>query len=117
MSAGTADIARAADLLAARLPGPLAGLARLAYNYRWAWTPGGPELFAAVDPDRWRQCAENPVRLLQEASAEALARASQDAGLLERAAGVEAVVQADLARAATGPTAPDGTIAYFSAEF
>ena len=29
-------------------------LARLAYNYRWAWTPGGAEVFRSVDPHRWR---------------------------------------------------------------
>jgi glycogen phosphorylase len=115
--AGQQDLERAATGLASRLPEPLGVLARLAYNYRWAWTPGGPELFAAVDADRWRRCMENPVRLLQEAGPEALERAAGDAELLERAAGIEQVVQADLARPATGPTAPDGTIAYFSAEF
>jgi glycogen phosphorylase len=115
--AGHEDLDRAAAGLASRLPDELGALTRLAYNYRWAWTPGGPELFAAVDADRWRRCAENPVRLLQETSADALARAAADSELLERAAGIEAVVQADLARSATGPTAPDGTIAYFSAEF
>jgi starch phosphorylase len=114
---GHQELDRAAAGLASRLPEPLAVLARLAYNYRWAWTPGGPELFAAVDADRWRRCLENPVRLLQEAGTDALERAAGDAELLERAAGVEQVVQADLARPATGPTAPDGTIAYFSAEF
>jgi starch phosphorylase len=115
--AGQQDLERAAAGLASRLPEPLGVLARLAYNYRWAWTPGGPELFAAVDADRWRRCMENPVRLLQETGAEALERAAGDAELLERAAGVEQVVQADLTRPATGPTSPDGTIAYFSAEF
>jgi starch phosphorylase len=115
--AGRDDLDRAAAGLAARLPEPLGVLSRLAYNYRWSWTPGGPELFASVDPDRWRRCAENPVRLLQEADPAAIERAAGDAELLERAAGIEAVVQADLAREPTGPTAPDGQIAYFSAEF
>jgi starch phosphorylase len=115
--AGRDDLDRAAAGLAARLPEPLAVLSRLAYNYRWSWTPGGPELFASVDPQRWRRCAENPVRLLQEARPEAIEQAAGDAELLERAAGIEAVVQADLARESTGPTAPDGQIAYFSAEF
>ena len=113
MSAGTADIARAADLLAARLPGPLAGLARLAYNYRWSWTPGGPELFRAVDPDRWERCGENPVRLLQEADPVLVERAAADTALHERIAAVEAEVAADLAR----PDAEGDSVAYFCAEF
>ena len=40
--------ARAADL-AARLPEALAPLARIAFNYRWAWYPRGKEVFRAVD--------------------------------------------------------------------
>ena len=52
MTAGHHDLQRAADALAARIPGPLAPLARLAYNYRWSWTPGGPELFSGIDPAR-----------------------------------------------------------------
>ena len=113
MSAGTADIARAADLLAARVPAPLAGLARLAYNYRWSWTPGGPELFRAVDPDRWERCGENPVRLLQEADPALVERAAADTALLERIAAVQAEVEADLAR----PDAEGDSVAYFCAEF
>ena len=68
---------RAADL-AARLPEALAPLARIAYNYRWAWYPRGKEVFRSIDADRWRLCGENPVRLLQEASSEALASAAGD---------------------------------------
>ena len=66
IGAGDKDLERASHALAARLPGPLAVLARLAFNYRWSWVPGGPELFREVDPHRWGKCGENPVRLLQE---------------------------------------------------
>ena len=113
MSAGTDDIARAADLLAARVPEPLAGLARLAYNYRWSWTPDGPDVFRAVDPDRWERCGENPVRLLQEADPALVERAAADAALHERIAVVQAAVDADLAR----PDADAPSVAYFCAEF
>src|SRR5918995_2934646 len=113
MSAGTDNIARAADLLAARVPEPLAGLARLAYNYRWSWTPGGPEAFQAIDPDRWERCGENPVRLLQEADPALVERAAADAALHERIAAVQAAVDADLAR----PDAEAPSVAYFCAEF
>ncbi len=113
MSPGTADIARAADLLAAHIPEPLAGLARLAYNYRWSWTPGGPELFQSVDPDRWERCGENPVRLLLDADPALLERAAADADLPERIAAVQAEVAADLDR----PDAEGSSVAYFCAEF
>ncbi len=88
-------------------------LARLAYNYRWSWTPGGPELFQAVDPDRWERCGENPVRLLQEADPALLERAAADPALHERIAAVQAEVEADLAR----PDAEGDSVAYFCAEF
>ena len=92
VTAGSDDLIRAAEALTARIPEPLGVLARLAYNYRWSWTPDGPSLFRDVSPDRWERCGENPVRLLQEASTEALERAAADAALLERAAAVEAAV-------------------------
>ena len=104
---GDQDIDRAAMLLASRIPAPLGLLARVAFNYRWSWLPGGPELFRSVDPHRWELCGENPVRLLEEASAEALARAAGDDDFLARAASLENTIRADLARPpAPGPLTP-----------
>ena len=95
---GSADVLRAAEDLAARLPDQLAPLARLAFNYRWSWLPGAPELFQSLDPARFALCLQNPVRLLQELSADTLHRAAQDAGLVRRAAELEAQLTADLNR-------------------
>jgi starch phosphorylase len=118
VTAGRDDIDRAASALASRLPWPLAVLARLAYNYRWSWLADGPDVFRAVDPGRWRACGGNPVRLLEEASAEALLRAASDASLVARAEAVERAVRDDLARpASTAAVAEDRPVAYFSAEF
>jgi glycogen phosphorylase len=118
MTAGHDQILRAADALAARIPAPLAPLARLAFNYRWSWTPGGPELFSSIDPVRWERCGENPVRLLAEVAPDVLERAAGDRALLERAAAVEAAVRADLERPfAAAPATPEHPIAYFCAEF
>lgn len=118
MTTGAEDIVRAASALTSRLPSPLGVLARLAYNYRWAWLPGGPDVFRDVDPDRWRACGGNPVRLLQEASAGALLRAAGDASLLARAERVERAIAEDLARpAATGVVAEDRPVAFFCAEY
>src|SRR3954464_12869041 len=95
---GEAELNRAAEALAWRLPDELAVLARLAYNYRWAWAPGGSELFRSVDPRRWRLVGGNPVRLLQEASTDALAAAAKDDAFLARAQELQDLVQADVGR-------------------
>jgi starch phosphorylase len=118
MTAGHDEILRAADALAARVPQPLAPLARLAFDYRWSWTPGGPELFAAIDADRWERCGENPVRLVGEVAPEALERAASDRALLERIAAVDAEMRADRERpVAEAPATPEHPVAYFCAEF
>ena len=117
MFAGQADLDRAAEELAKRVPEPLAPLARVAYNYRWAWMPGGSELYRRIDPRRWRLCSGNPVRLLQEASWHALEAAAEDQGFVDEAARLEAAVAADLARSPTGPATPDRPVAFFCAEY
>jgi starch phosphorylase len=53
------DIDRAVAELAERLPAPLYPLARLAYDYRWSWAPGGVALFRDLDPALWERSA-NP---------------------------------------------------------
>jgi starch phosphorylase len=118
MTTGAEDIVRAASALTSRLPWPLGVLARLAYNYRWSWLPEGPDVFRDVDPTRWRACGGNPVRLLQETSAEALLRAAADASLVARAEELERATLEDLARpAATGVVAEDRPVAFFCAEY
>ena len=114
---GDEELGRRAADLAGRLPDALAPLARIAYNYRWRWYPGGKEAFGSIDPDRWELCGENPVRLLQETSGEALARAAADSALLARIASLEDAFAADLKRASVGPVASDRPIAFFCAEY
>jgi starch phosphorylase len=117
MNDGREDIRRAAEELAERLPDALAPLARLAYNYRWSWLPGGAELFQAIDADRFALANQNPVRLLQEASTTALRRAAADASLLERAAAFEAQVKADLERPYYPSIDPARPVAFLCAEY
>ena len=117
MNDGREDIRRAAEELAERLPDALAPLARLAYNYRWSWLPGGPELFEAIDADRFALTNQNPVRLLQEASNDALRRAAADEALLERAVAVEAQVKADLDRPPYPSIDPARPVAFLCAEY
>ena len=40
---GAAETAERATRLASELPPELAPLARVAFNYRWSWTPGAPD--------------------------------------------------------------------------
>jgi starch phosphorylase len=115
---GAADLAAAAAALAARVPEPLAPLARLAYNYRWSWTPGAADLYAEIDPARWDAVLANPVRLLQEAPAAALERVAADDGHRARLAAVEEEVAADLARPPLqAAVTPERPAAFFCAEY
>src|ERR1700759_1677530 len=98
MNDGREDIRRAAEDLAERLPDALAPLARLAYNYRWSWLPGGAELFAAIDAERFHLCGRNPVRLLQESAGATLQAAASDVGIVPRADELTRALAADLGR-------------------
>ena len=118
MNAGTADLAAAAAALRSRLPEPIGALAGIAYNYRWSWTPGGPELFASLDPKRWDACAANPVRLLQEVHPARLDAAAADPGFLERLAALTAELDRALADdPLDASVTPDSPAAFFCAEY
>ncbi|MEA2249627.1 MAG: glycogen phosphorylase [Solirubrobacteraceae bacterium] len=118
LAAGTADLEAAAAGLASRLPEPLHPLAELAYNYRWSWTRGGPELFADIDRTRWGLCHGNPVRLLQEVPPTALQRLAGDRAFLGRMQDLHATVAADLARPYAESSVTAGRpAAFFCAEY
>jgi starch phosphorylase len=115
---GRTDIEDAVGDLAERLPPPLAPLARLAFNYRWSWLPGGPELFQAIDAERFALCNQNPVRLLQEAPRRVLRCAAEDRSLLERAEALDARVRADLERPAQpAPVDQEHPVGFLCAEY
>jgi len=115
---GRTDIQAAAADLAERIPEALAPLARVAYNYRWSWAAGGPEVFRGVDSERFDLCGRNPVRLLQESPARVLRRAAQDGELVARAHALEAEIAADLERPFGGaPLDPGHPVAFLCAEY
>jgi starch phosphorylase len=114
---GRADIEQAVAELAQRIPEPLAPLARLAYNYRWSWLPGAPELFASIDAERFAAGLQNPVRLLLEASPRALERAASDSALTARAEELAGQLEADLARPPAPELDPARPVAFLCAEF
>jgi starch phosphorylase len=116
--AGDRELDRAVQRLASRLPAPLGGLARLAYNYHWSWQADGGEVFRRIDADRWARVAGNPVRLLEEADPDLLAAAAQDGEVRELAARSLASLDADLARPpADGELTPERPCAFFCAEY
>jgi len=120
MYPGDNDIALATAALAARIPGPLAPLARIAYNYGWSWVGDGEgdAIFAAIDPDRWSFVGHNPVQLLSGAPLERLLAAADDASLRARIHHLEALLQADMARPfRDGGLSVETPVAYLSAEF
>src|SRR3954451_21265663 len=118
LAAGATDVEAAAAGLATRLPDELQPLAELAYNYRWSWTAGGPELFAGIDPIRWGLCHGNPVRLLQEVPPSVCRRISSDADFIGRMHDVHARVGADLARPySEGAVTAARPAAFFCAEY
>ncbi|HET9443074.1 MAG TPA: alpha-glucan family phosphorylase, partial [Acidimicrobiales bacterium] len=108
----------AAEALAARVPAPLAPLARIAFTYRWSWLDVAGDLFATVDPLRWERCGHNPVRLLEEARMTALKAAAVDPGLVAAAERIEAAMVAELARPrAPGRATAEHPAAFLCAEF
>lgn len=111
---GLSDLAWRVEDLAARLPAGLQPAARLAYNYRWSWMPGGADAFRDVDPARWDACGHNPVRLLREASTAALERSAADPRWTQLAAQLEEDLQRPPLR---GDVTADHPVAFLCAEF
>ena len=114
---GDEELDRRATDLAGRLPVELASLARIAYDYRWCWYAGGSDVFRSIDDSRWELSGQNPVRLLQEVSGEALARAAGDPVLLARVASLEDAFAVEVRGPSVAPVVPERPIAFFCAEF
>ena len=114
---GEDDVRAAVAALAKRLPEPLAPLAGVAYNYRWSWADDGAEVFASIDPERWRHVRANPVRLLTEAAPAGLEAAASHPELVERVTALADLVDEDQARPPAPRTAPERPVAFLCAEF
>ncbi|MCW2694815.1 MAG: glgP [Mycobacterium sp.] len=101
------------------LPEPLAGLSELVLNLRWVWHPPTRDLFEAVDPDLWRSCGHDPVRLLGAVSSVRLSALARDAQFVRRVEEAHAELQDYLTADRWYQTlvdAPAG-IAYYSMEY
>ena len=115
---GRRDIERAVSDLAERLPHPLAPLARIAYNYRWAWFPHGVSLFRDIEPAIWHRSDCNPRYVLEAATPQRLQALAQQSSYVERVRAVADAIDAELKRPpAVLPTAAARPIAYLCSEF
>ena len=114
---GAADLESRISVLERRLCDGLKPLARVAYNYRWAWSKDGPEVFRDINPHRWALAGENPVQFLGDLWPATQEAAEQDLDLLERVRSLADRVAADLARPARLRAGVDGPIAFMCAEF
>jgi starch phosphorylase len=115
--AGARDLRRAAQALAADVPSRLAPLARVAYNYFWAWHRDGDRLFREIDAYRWRLCGQNPVRFLQEALPESLEKASLSPRIVDRVEALRDALEDELDRAPAADFPADRPVAFLCAEF
>ena len=101
------------------LPAPLAPLADLAANLRWAWHPPTQELFRWADADLWEDVGGNPVELLGRLSPNRLRALAQDPAftdsLAEAAENLERYLTGE--RWAQRQDPPPPRVAYFSPEF
>ncbi|MGI9197731.1 MAG: alpha-glucan family phosphorylase [Candidatus Nanopelagicales bacterium] len=102
------------------LPASLEPLEELAVNLRWSWHQPTREVFAAMDPDLWREVGDDPLRMLGEVSAERLAELSNEEGYVSWVHHARNDLRDYLERSAwfqtLGPDAPR-SIAYFSPEY
>lgn len=62
----------------ARLPEKIERLRELAYNLWWSWHPRALDLFASLNLRLWNEIGNNPVRMLESVSSEALQEASEN---------------------------------------
>jgi len=109
------------DACRSDLPARIRGLAELAYNLWWSWTPAARQLFRALDLQAYRESVHNPVRILTIVRPESLAKVAQDPEFLARYDRVMERFHAATAPTdgAVGPSRgrDSGPVAYFSAEF
>jgi starch phosphorylase len=104
------------------LPQRLAGLAEVAGNLSWSWNRDARGLFRVIDPQLWTRSRHDPIRLLNEVSAERLAQCATDPDFLAQYDAVMRWHASEQSAASTWfaqeyPEQEDRVIAYFCAEF
>ncbi|MGI8975049.1 MAG: alpha-glucan family phosphorylase [Gaiella sp.] len=114
---GARELDARAERLAWRLPPELAPLARVALDYRWAWEPGGPQLFRSLDPHAWEINGRNPVRQLEDLAPHVASAAASDSVITNAVGKLARALEANLARPETPIEGLDGPVIFVCAEF
>ena len=109
-------------MLTSKIPERLNRLNELAHNIWWSWHPRARDVFRILDYPLWRASGHNPVKQLNETTAEKLQAAAEDPAFLAVYDEVISSFDADMQNPATwfaGHYQKDfpGPIAYFSMEF
>ncbi|HDQ74231.1 MAG TPA: alpha-glucan family phosphorylase [Chloroflexi bacterium] len=104
------------------IPQRIARLEVLAHNFWWSWHREARDLFKLLDYTLWRSTGHNPVKMLQEITAERLETVSSDPLFLRQYDAVMMALDADLENGhlwfpGEYPDLCDAPVAYFSAEF
>ncbi|GAA4345596.1 alpha-glucan family phosphorylase [Angustibacter luteus] len=107
------------------LPEAIAPLGDLASNLRWSWHEPTRDLFAGLDPKRWKAVRHDPVALLGDLGTDRLAELAADPEFVARVNAAAADLDAYLHEpgwytthaAEAGEAGAPRAIAYFSAEF
>ena len=95
---GHLDVERAIDELAERLPPPIQPLARIAYNYRWAWLSGGAGVFRDLAPSIWRRSDCNPCYIIEAVAPRRLRALAEQKPYVEQVRDVAQRIDVDLQR-------------------
>jgi glycogen phosphorylase len=114
---GVADLEARIRVLEERLTPALRPLARVAYNYRWAWAADGPDVFRDINPHRWALSAQNPVRFLGDLWPATQEAAERNPALLARVDALVARVRDELTRPARPRPGVEGPVVFMCAEF
>ncbi len=103
----------------ASLPKSISRLRELAMNLWWCWNPKSWDLFSALAPDVWESGTHNPIKCLENASAEGLQRASADPAYLALYEETMNLFDKYMARTKDdyGQVTKEHPVAYFSTEY
>jgi starch phosphorylase len=95
----------------------LVPLARLAFNYRWAWLSGARQLFADLEPALWYQSCCNPRFMIESTPPRRLAALDGDGAFVDRVNTLAGLLDADLGRPPAAGWRVEEPVAYFCSEF
>src|SRR5687767_6410297 len=74
------------------LPDRLQPLQKLAYNLWWCWNPEAVALFLRIDPERFRECENSPIKLLGTTDQARFEELARDEGFLAHMERVESAL-------------------------